>query len=200
MFEKCFQDKEFKQALGIALESKRLDVLEECIVKSGNETELLSYCFDLAMTTVTSKDFRGQVLSSIIKIFKSLKKPDFFRVVQCYLFLNEPVSVGEVLLQLCKGEIYSEDECSLISRQIAFDLFDRSSQHFLYDVKNVLTKTLDDSEKDEKLSKKIKKLLKILSGEKTISLYVDFLYRHNHTDISILKNIKVINILTKGFF
>ena len=30
MFERCFQDKEFKQALGIALESRRLDKVEEC--------------------------------------------------------------------------------------------------------------------------------------------------------------------------
>jgi len=35
MFARCFSDGEYKQALGIALEARRLDMVEQSIMKSG---------------------------------------------------------------------------------------------------------------------------------------------------------------------
>lgn len=35
MFQRCFDDNEFKQAVGIALESRRLDVVEKAVQLSG---------------------------------------------------------------------------------------------------------------------------------------------------------------------
>ncbi len=60
MFQRCFQDKEFKQAIGIALESRRLDVVEKA-VKLGDATELLAYLLTSSMTAVESFDFRNEV-------------------------------------------------------------------------------------------------------------------------------------------
>ena len=37
----------------------------------------------------------------------------------------------------------------------------------------------------------------ILSGESAIALHTQFLYTHNHTDLGILKNIKVCTIALK---
>lgn len=34
MFQRCFEDNEFKQALGIAVETRRMDMLRESILKS----------------------------------------------------------------------------------------------------------------------------------------------------------------------
>lgn len=66
MFQKCFADQEYKQAIGIALEVYRLDVIEECIKRAGKaETEaLLDYILDISMTLVANLDFRNQVLAS----------------------------------------------------------------------------------------------------------------------------------------
>lgn len=61
MFDRCFSDGEFKQALGIAIESRRLDKVEESINKSGNVAKMLSYCFDIAMNLVTTREFRNMV-------------------------------------------------------------------------------------------------------------------------------------------
>lgn len=36
MFDKCFKDGEYMQAIGIAIESRRLDKLEEAVNRSGN--------------------------------------------------------------------------------------------------------------------------------------------------------------------
>jgi len=43
----------------------------------------------------------------------------------------------------------------------------------------------------EAVSEKAKKLQTILSGEVSIGLNLEFLFRNNHTDMVLLKNIKV---------
>jgi 26S proteasome regulatory subunit N2 len=36
MFNRCFQDKKFKQAIGVALEARRLDKVQSAIELSGD--------------------------------------------------------------------------------------------------------------------------------------------------------------------
>ncbi|KAJ1539895.1 26S proteasome non-ATPase regulatory subunit 1, partial [Nowakowskiella sp. JEL0078] len=61
MFSRCFTDNEYKQAIGIALEAFRLDVIESAISK-GPSKELLTYVLDAAMKIVTNVDFRNKLL------------------------------------------------------------------------------------------------------------------------------------------
>ena len=88
MFERCFSDGEYKQALGLSLESKRIDKLEESILKSGKVSEMSKYCFDLAQKTVPNREFRHEVLKTIVKLFESLENPDYFGCSEALLFLN----------------------------------------------------------------------------------------------------------------
>jgi 26S proteasome regulatory subunit N2 len=60
MFQRCIDDGEYKQAIGIALESKRLDVVEDVISK-GNPHELLSFVIEVSMTLVQNLQFRNEV-------------------------------------------------------------------------------------------------------------------------------------------
>lgn len=66
MFERCYADGEFKQALGIAIESHRLDKVAECILKSGQISKMLAYCFDIAMNIITTRDYRHLVHSILL--------------------------------------------------------------------------------------------------------------------------------------
>lgn len=50
--------------------------------------------------------------------------------------------------------------------------------------------TKSETNNQDEYNQKIEKLKTILSGETTINLYLDFLFRNNHTDLLILKNIK----------
>lgn len=48
MFLKCFEEREFKQAIGMAIESMRLDIIQKAISLSGDqERELLQYCYQV---------------------------------------------------------------------------------------------------------------------------------------------------------
>lgn len=61
MFDRCFRDKQYKQALGIAIESRRLDKLEEAIVNSDNIPAMLNYCQNVSMSLIYNRDFRQTV-------------------------------------------------------------------------------------------------------------------------------------------
>ena len=48
MFVRCYEDNQFNQAIGIALESRRLDKVREAIEKSNDIEDKLSYTFTIA--------------------------------------------------------------------------------------------------------------------------------------------------------
>ena len=184
MFDKCLQEGEYKQALGIAIESRRLDKIQQAIKISPNIKEMLNYTFDVAMNLIQLRDFRHSVLKALVDIYMEDKNNvDYFAVTQCLTFLDDAKSVANILHQLISSE--SADNI-VIAYQIGFDLHDRAPQHFLVSARDVLLQDSKAQQKDSPLSK----LLNILSGEITIQHNVDFLLRHNHTDIQILNNIK----------
>ena len=132
--------------------------------------------------------------------------------------------------QLLRQLVAKEDPKSLaIAYQIAFDLYDNSSQEFLSKVREelpleeaeasqqnpednadearenedgetakesdrLLSEVEDQSDKKAEMPEKQKKAYtsigSILRGTKSIELGLEFLYRNNHTDISILNKIK----------
>ena len=59
----CFTDGQYQQAIGIALESRRLDKLEEAVVSSGDAPAHLAYTLRVCQSLVTSREFRRTVRS-----------------------------------------------------------------------------------------------------------------------------------------
>ncbi|KAG9293368.1 hypothetical protein G9A89_007614 [Geosiphon pyriformis] len=203
MFRRCYDDGEYKQAIGIALEARRLDVIEQAISK-GNSSELLSYVLEAGMTLVHNLDFRNKVLQLLVKLYQNLSEPDYTSISQCFVHLNDPISAAKLLQDLVtKGD----DVYLLIAYQIAFDLEDNATQEFLQNVVRQLPagavsttaekQDLQPMETDEAEeqpqnpnNEKYGKIRSILSGEESIRLHLEFLYRNNHTDLLILKNTK----------
>jgi len=238
MFQRCFDHGKYKQAVGIALETRRLDIFEQAILKSGEVPEMLSYCLNICMTLLESRQFRNLILRNLVQLYLNLSTPDYISVCECLVFLDDPESVADILEKLVKDS----GERSLIAYQIGFDLYENASQQLLSAIINALkaislvpigepevqgedgkkedaTKPsamdIDDDNKskenqeaskestvEKKTSKKdlsneelvlqdrIEKLIRILGGEYTINLHLEFLIRNNHADLLILKNTK----------
>mmetsp|Transcript_18315 Transcript_18315/g.25730 ORF Transcript_18315/g.25730 Transcript_18315/m.25730 type:complete len:702 (-) Transcript_18315:909-3014(-) len=203
MFERCFNHGTFKQAVGIAMESRRLDMIKKSILASNNMPELLSYCFNLSHRVISNKSFRDQVLKVLAELYQGLEVPDYINMSQCLLFLDDHETVATML-----DNLIQKDDC-LLGYQVAFDLYDNQNQPFLIRVTNALPKPEgsedDDQKSDDKEEKtdqkeeesvkddypsRMKKLKKILSGEIPVNLYLHFLYGHNKTDLTILNQIK----------
>lgn len=198
MFQRCAEDCEYEQAIGIALESRRLDVVKS-IIQKGDAAKLLSYVLDVCMTLVQNLEFRNEVLRLLVDLYKTLQNPDYISISQCLVHLNDPASCAAML----KSLVEKKDE--LMAYQISFDLEENATQEFLSKVSQDLpveaiveeaepessaaATATGESEKRKNLTP-FQKIKSILSGEESIRLHLEFLYRNNHTDLLILKNTK----------
>lgn len=218
MFERCYASGEFKQALGIALEARRLDQVKESLLRSPDVSASLAYCFDICKNVIASRDFRLKVYQVMVDVYRSRPTQDYSSVCQCLQRLDNHVEVTKILEQLIRG---SDNDC-LTAYQVAFDLTENENQKFLMNVYHSLpapatpeaastaeeAKTEDAGAAPAPVSaepatpppvpagasadywEKLEKLKLILSGEFVVDLKLDFLYRHNDSDPLIMKTIK----------
>lgn len=130
MFKRCFDDNHLNHAIGIALESFRLDIVKESIVKAkdlASKIQLLNYVLNMAMDVVENLDFRNKVgchnnshlallfddnilvspfkvLRLLVTLYQSLDEPDYESVFQCLIHLNDSLSCAEMLINLVKRD------------------------------------------------------------------------------------------------
>lgn len=225
MFQRCLDDGQYRQALGLALETRRMDIFEKSILDSEDVSGMLSYAFQVAMASLENRGFRNIVLRCLVRLYRDLATPDYVNMCQCLIFLDDPLAVAQVLEKLSKD---SEDS-TLMAYQIAFDMYESATQQFLGRVLQALrysapipsatqqsTVTAGETastpsavavveeaqpaqperdiesltEKEKIQQSRVENLSKILSGEVSIDLHLQFLIRSNHTDMLILKNTK----------
>ncbi|GLT55296.1 hypothetical protein SLA2020_284330 [Shorea laevis] len=136
MLDKCIADGKYAQAMGIAIECRRLDKLEEAITKSDNVQGTLSYCINVSHSFVNLREYRLEVLRLLVQVYQKLPSPDYLSICQCLMFLDESEAVASILEKLLRSE--NKDE-ALLAFQIAFDLIENEHQAFLLKVRDRLS-------------------------------------------------------------
>lgn len=133
-FDQCFKERQFKQAIGVALETRRCDKIQEAIERSENPEEMLGYTFTLT-ETIKQKDFRNEILRMILLIYQN--KPqgaglDYFKIAKCQFALGLPESTSILLEKLIMDESNQMvgPDYYLQAFQIAFDIVDKENQTF----------------------------------------------------------------------
>ena len=101
MFKRCFEDKKWKQAIGVALESRRLDKVKDAIEQSNEMIEEnLGYTYDIAQNIVKSKSFRTEVLRILLLIYQKRNESgdfDQYKIAKCQFYLSMPDSTASML-------------------------------------------------------------------------------------------------------
>lgn len=146
----------------------------------------------------------------MIKLFTSLPSPDYFSITQCFVYLSDPSLASHLLTSLLSldstEEVEVPEEKVLIAYQIAFDLAETATQEFLEVVRKSLMSgvvpvvapvegavAIVEEKKGKELYRE--RVVAILTGEESIRLYLEFLYKNNHSDLLILTGTKVRFIL-----
>ncbi|BFY99327.1 hypothetical protein BsWGS_02367 [Bradybaena similaris] len=134
MFQRCIDDKQFKQAVGISLETRRIDIFEKAIKEADDVQGMLSYAFKVCMSLIQSRQFRNTILRVLTSLYMGLRTPDYINVCQCYIFLDDAQAVADILVKLTKGD----EDSVLMAYQIGFDLYESATQQFLQHVQSAL--------------------------------------------------------------
>jgi 26S proteasome regulatory subunit N2 len=123
MFHKCWAEGAYKQAIGVAIETRRLDMVEETIRRasaaelhsnSDNITPFLAHAYELA-SLISSRNFRKEFLSLIVRLHEeaddvlsisesgeSQRSRDHISLCKCLQSLNAASEVGVILLDLVR--------------------------------------------------------------------------------------------------
>lgn len=137
MIQRCLDDGQYRQALGIALETRRMDIFKTAIMQSDDVNGMLAYAFQVAMSLIQNRGFRNKVLRCLVGLYRSLAVPDYVNMCQCLIFLEDPLAVAEIL-----DKLTTESELTvLMGYQIAFDLYESATQQFLSQVLQALRST-----------------------------------------------------------
>ena len=191
MFNRCFTDKKYKQAIGIALESRRLDKVQEAIEQAHDQVEkMLGYTFTIAQDIIKSKTFRTNVLKLLLLIYQNRNdKGDFdhYKIAKCQFHLGLPEGTASLLEKLIK-DLDGKDY--LDAYQIAFDICDKENQAFQKTVSDLLTEKIANVEgsddKAHEIKTRLHQIINILKGEIRDRLYLQFLKKNNHMDMAVI--------------
>ncbi|KAI9896325.1 hypothetical protein N3K66_008497 [Trichothecium roseum] len=227
LFESCLKQGRYRQVVGIAVESKNLDILRRVIKRASDDEkntkaksqegspgvaeELMEYTLGVCMDIVQERGFRHEILRLILDLLNDIPNPDYFAIAKCVVYLNSNQEASRMLRSL----VDTGDRISIANAyQIAFDLYDNGTQEFLGRVLNSLPsgeqkKSAEESDKpdenssllqnqqdipeeelDDDKAKVYRNIRSILDGSKTIRLNLEFLYRNNRTDVSILNKVR----------
>jgi len=177
----------------------------------GPAEELMDYALGICMDIVQERSLRTEILRLILDLLNDIPNPDYFAIAKCVVYLDSDEEASKMLAQLVsKGD----QDAIAIAYQIAFDLYDNGTQEFLAKVIKSLPEPpkkaeteqaaegnaeseplLQDQETSENaLSERDAKIYtnirSILDGSKAIKLNLEFLFRNNHTDSSILNKVR----------
>ena len=94
--------------MGIALETKRIDIVKASVERSQTPEGMLGYAYTLATETIKQKDFRTQILSMVLEVYESRHsgslEHDFYKIAKCQFSLNRPDLTAKLLMKLLTSE------------------------------------------------------------------------------------------------
>ena len=137
LFDRCVADGQPEQAVGIALETRRLDRLEAAIDGSADPVQTLNYALDVtgANSFIVSRSFRDRVLRLVVSHYEKVSSPDHVAICKCLTVLGDADAVAAVLGRLL---VKGGDDDVLLAYQIGFDLVDAELQAFISTVREKL--------------------------------------------------------------
>jgi len=191
MFSNCYATKNYKRAIGMALEAKRLDKLTEAITLSApNQRTMLSYTLQ-NVSTQPSK-FRQQVMSTLIRLYLDDPAWDKVNYLEWFMCLHAMQLVEDYGGLLIKLILSTNRSRPLIAFQAAFDLVEFQDQRFEKALEQALAALplSSDNSLSEDQAKSFATLKAILFEGKKAALLLDFMYKRNGTDGLLLKRFK----------
>ncbi|KAF9229179.1 26S proteasome regulatory complex non-ATPase subcomplex Rpn2/Psmd1 subunit [Gyrodon lividus] len=180
IFQRCIDEEEYRQVIGIALESHRFDIISR-VYDITHDVSLLSYAMEAVLDTGFSLSYRDQVLNFLLPLFPApssrTKSSHIHSLARLLVTLNNPSLTVPLLTSLVPKE-------RLLAYQFAFDLVEGGTRDFLEGVGKELPQGKEGT------TEIFDKLRHILGGRESVKLYLEFLKRTNKVDMLILKNSK----------
>ena len=163
------QEKRFSDCLCLSIETRFLDHFQLSI---KSNPKIVENAINLTMNTVSDTTYRKELLALLVSFASN--HCDKFQLAQLYHALRDSSSISKLLIELRES---TESDNWLMAYQIAFELAENADQNFRA---NVI----------RKLKSEMLDLSAILTRNKLLNFYLNFLFKNNNTDIHIIVKLK----------
>lgn len=196
-FEKCFKEKRYESALGVAYESRELhrvkEVLSKCLNGRDGILPVLNYAVKNAEGV--DKKFRGEALQCVgdmiqqflngTTISSSEKRTACCLYVKTMQLLKNAKEVASTIEMLLK-----EDEGGLLGLQLCFDLIDSGDRRFVDEVAKSLPSPQESEGNVDDSTVRHSQAHRILTLGFISELHLSFLYKNSQLDPLVMSNLK----------
>ncbi|KAL2756047.1 hypothetical protein ACRALDRAFT_1050675 [Sodiomyces alcalophilus JCM 7366] len=182
--------------------------------------ELMEYALSICMDIVQERSFRREILRLVLDLLNDIPNPDYFAIAKCAVYLNADEEASRMLRQLASSDdrnnvtiayqiafdLYDNGTQEFLGKitkslpsgdppkqpepTVADKKDDANETEPLLKEEDQKTAGVEAEEVSEELAKVYKNIRSILDGSKTIQLNLEFLYRNNRTDLSILNKVR----------
>ena len=184
----------------------------------GPAEDLMEYVLGICMDVVQERSLRTEILRLILDLLNDIPNPDYFAIARCVVYLNSDEEASKMLRTLVTNadrdsianayqiafDLYDNGTQEFLGKVIKSlpsgdppkpapapapekEGGEEESEPLL-STANEEEPTQDDTPPE--LAKVYKNIRGILDGSKAIKLNLEFLYRNNHTDLSILNKVR----------
>ena len=167
--QNLLQKKKYAQVLTLSIETGMMESIQEALEKNH---KLASGALQLFLENGIDTNYKKQVLDILVDF--SMSHSDKFQLSQLYYALQKPKAGANLIRQLCTS---NEEEDILMGYQIAFELAENAHQQYRAQV-------------IEELPDELEKVKEVLTRDKLLELYLDFLFKRNESDIQIIVHLK----------
>ncbi|KAA8499488.1 26S proteasome non-ATPase regulatory subunit 1-like A [Porphyridium purpureum] len=135
ILDDCVVRGEVREALGVAIEARRLDRVEYTILQGCKSVKArmagLQYCFECVQTLVASRSYRASVLRLVAELHRREQKPDEMAIARCLTFVGDAPGVAGCLRRLLDHATHEACSASeLTALQIAFEMYENDIPSF----------------------------------------------------------------------
>ena len=208
MFERCYADGSWNHAMGVALETRRLDQVRACLdqapLAEGAKAGLLNYTLDLCVgqqQLLHSREFRLEVVGVMVEVHQSMggEDRDYAAEVHCLQQLDKPPEAAAALKALLRGT----EAKALLAYQLGFDIAESDHQPFILALLEHLQPAPPpapakgegdaamEAEEDIELAVRVEKLARVLRASGfMVDLQLNFLHGQSKADPLLLLGVK----------
>ncbi|OHS96301.1 Proteasome/cyclosome repeat family protein [Tritrichomonas foetus] len=167
------EQQRYSDVLCLSIETRLLDFVQASLEK---QPSLASKAISLTLKSIGDFHYKQSLLNLFVDF--SVTHSDKFQLSQLYLALQDSDSVAALLTSLMA---HGGEEQQLLAFQIAFELAENAHQQFRANVINNLP---------QNLTADLTAIASILQRTKLLKLYLEFLFKRNHSDIQGLITLK----------
>lgn len=133
IFQNCIENKNFKQAIGMCVDSYDLGRLSFAIERSSDIPIYLEHVFEISQEVIQNKVYKNALVTLILDLYLKFADKEYEKIIECQFLLRNIEGITKTMIRILESDT---DPC--VAYQIAFNFYDNQNNHLLHEISTKL--------------------------------------------------------------